>query len=214
MNWISEIINHSMQQVEINHPIDFPLIHHKRTNLVYMKRELDEDILRYADLLFEHNFSGINRLVTQPTLTEVVENELDKIGINTDGKIKLRDDIINLSQHFFRVTNATNLRLILKVVANDGCAKFHTDAYALRLLCTYSGRATEWIADEFVNRKKLITGTNEDIIKDLSKVQTMQPFEVAILKGETQQTGTKGIVHRSPSLIQGIEKRLLLRLDF
>jgi hypothetical protein len=214
MNWISEIINHSMQQVEINHPIDFPLIHHKRTNLVYMKRELDEDILRYADLLFEHNFSGINRLVTQPSLTEVVENELDKIGINTDGKIKLRDDIINLSQHFFRVTNATNLRLILKVVANDGCAKFHTDAYALRLLCTYSGRATEWIADEFVNRKKLITGTNEDIIKDLSKVQTMQPFEVAILKGETQQTGTKGIVHRSPSLIQGIEKRLLLRLDF
>lgn len=214
MNWISDIISHSMQQVEINHPVDFPLIHHKRTNLVYMKREQDADILRYADLLFQHNFSGINHVVTKLTLSSVVNDELDKIGLHTVGKIKLREDIINLTQHFFQVTKATNLRLVLKVIANDGCAKFHTDAYALRLLCTYAGRATEWIADEYVNRKKLITGTNEDIIKDFSRVQTMQPFEVAILKGETQQTGTKGIVHRSPPLIQGIEKRLLLRLDF
>ncbi|HCZ37812.1 MAG TPA: hypothetical protein DHV26_17970 [Cytophagales bacterium] len=214
MNWISDIISYSMQQVEINHLVDFPLILHKRTNLVYMKRELDSDILRYADLLFQHNFSGINCVIAQPALVSVVNDELDKIGLHTVGKIKLREDIINLSQQFFQVTKAINLRLILKVVANDGCAKFHTDAYALRLLCTYAGRATEWIADEYVNRNKLITGTNEDIIKDFSKVQAMQPFEVAILKGETQQTGTKGIVHRSPAIQQLGEKRLLLRLDY
>jgi hypothetical protein len=214
MSWISEIISHSMQQVEINHPLDFPIIHHKRTNLVFMKREQDADILRYADLLFQHNFSGINHVITQPTLAFVVNDELDKIGLHTVGKIKLREDIINLSQHFFQVTQATNLRLILKIITNDGCAKFHTDAYALRLLCTYSGRGTEWIADEFVNRKKLIAGTNEDIIKDFSQVQTMLPFEVAILKGEPERSQAKGIVHRSPPVMQANEKRLLLRLDY
>ncbi|MBN8653213.1 MAG: DUF1826 domain-containing protein [Cytophagales bacterium] len=214
MNWLTEIIGTHKEQAAVNQLIDLHLIHHKKINLVYHKRKADADITHYANLLIDQNFSGINAVVTPTVLESAIGDALDQVGFHTVGKVKLKEDIINLTDLFFRVTHATNVRLILKVVTHNACAKFHTDGYALRLLCTYAGLGTEWIADEYVNRKKLIQGTNEEIIKDFTKVQTMQPFEVAILKGETKLTGTHGIVHRSPPIEQAGAKRLLLRLDF
>lgn len=214
MNWLAEIISANKDQVAVNQLVDLHAIHNRKINLVYHKRNADPDIAHYANLLIEQSFSGINAVVTPSSVENVVGDALDLVGFHTVGKVKLKEDIINLTDTFFHVTQAANLRLILKVVAHNACAKFHTDGYALRLLCTYVGQGTEWIADEYVNRKKLIQGTNEEIITDFSKVQTMQPFEVAILKGETTQTGNKGIVHRSPAIEKTGEKRLLLRLDY
>jgi hypothetical protein len=107
------------------------------------------------------------------------------------------------------------VHLYLKVVSNDACSKFHTDLYDLRLLCTYMGKGTEWVEEQYVNRKMLMKGENHQIIKDKTKVQTMEPFEVGILKGEASaKNKNRGIVHRSPPISQSGEKRLLLRLDY
>lgn len=57
-------------------------------------------------------------------------------------------------------------------------------------------------------------GTNDEIIRDWSRINRLQQFDVAILKGEASTANYgKGIVHRSPPVSAQKEKRLLLRLD-
>jgi hypothetical protein len=215
MNWIKEIMGIKMRQLEAQKLSDFELIHERDVNLVYQKRKTDEEIINYAKLLFEHGFNGINQIVSPDTMENVVIDSLDEFGFQTVGKVRLKEDIMVIGQTFFTVTRAANLRLILKVITNNACSKFHTDAYDLRLLCTYAGNGTEWISEDYVNRKKLLHGTNEEIIRDFKQVKCFQPFDVAILKGEvTARPNVKGIVHRSPAIEHTGEKRLLLRFDF
>jgi Protein of unknown function (DUF1826) len=215
MNWIKELINKPMQQVEVDQLVDLHLINRVDTNLAFHKRGPDAEILSYVNLLLQYDFKGINSIVNCDNLNSVLSVAMDEFGFQTEGKIKLKEDIRKICEYFFSITQASNLRLILKVVNHNACAKFHTDAYDLRLLCTYVGSGTEWVSDQHVNRKKLINGTNEEIIRDFTKVRSLKPFDVAILKGEIPtRPGVKGIVHRSPSIEHTGEKRLLLRLDY
>lgn len=216
MKWLSELIGKKyFRQLEVEQLSDLSLIHQPDVNLTYFKRPLDEDLEIFAQLLIQNAFKGINTVIRVDSLANVITDHLNAFGLYTPGKVKLTQDVIRLSQTFFTITGTDQARLILKVVTDDACRKFHTDAYDLRLLCTYVGKSTEWIADEYVNRKKLISGSNNEIIKDFACIQTMQPFEVAVLKGEiSSRPECKGIVHRSPPIELSNEKRLLLRLDY
>lgn len=215
MNWIREIIGtKESRQVQVSEPTDLRTILNTDVNLAYYKRERDQHMEQYIMWLIRHSTKGIDMVVNRRELEGAIANQMNDVGPGNIGKIKMEEDIIKLASLFFEITGAPNLRLILKIVSDDACRKFHTDAYDLRLLCTYSGRGTEWIEDRFVNRRKLFHGENEDIIKDNSKVRRMEPFEVAILKGEiSSRPKGKGIVHRSPPIQQAGEKRLLLRID-
>lgn len=216
MKWLSELIgSKTFQQVEVEQLYDLSLIHQPDVNFVYFKRTVDNDIDFFARTLILGSFKGINAVVNSTSIEDVVTDHLNAFGLFTTGKVKLTRDIIEITQSFVRLTNAPQVRLILKVVSDDACRKFHTDAYDLRLLCTYVGKGTEWIEDQYVNRKKIMIGENEDIINDFTQVQSMQPFEVAILKGEINaRPKGKGIVHRSPPIQYAGEKRLLLRIDY
>jgi len=183
-------------------------------NFAYLKRPVNEEISLYANLLTEEKFTGIHETVTRSTIKSTVSEKLDNYQWHLTGKCLLIDDIHALTTAFMNVTHMNTVQLHLKVVSDDACRKFHTDAYDLRLLCTYVGKGTEWIEDQYVNRNKIARGTNEEIIKDYTKVKTMEPFEVAILKGEIPlRPECKGIVHRSPPIEQAGERRVLLRID-
>ncbi len=216
MKWLTELIkNKHAQQLEVNQLVDLSLIHGPDVNLVYLRRPVENDVADFARLLIQNSFKGINAVVSTESLIEVVTEHLSSLAVHSHGKEKFMQDVVELVQSFFLVTGANELRLILKIIADDACRKFHTDAYYLRLLCTYIGSGTEWIKDQHVNRNKLLGGTNEEIIKDTSRIQTMQSFEVAVLKGEpSYHPNCKGIVHRSPLIAHQSEKRLLLRLDY
>jgi len=216
MKWLTELIGaKSFQQVEVDELYDLALIHQPDLNFVYFKRPVDDEMDLYARHLSQESFSGINTVVSSSSVASVVTDQLNAVGLFSSGKVKFTRDIIEITLSFLQVTQASHVRLILKVLSDDACLKFHTDAYDLRLLCTYVGKGTEWIADKYVNRKKIRMGENEDIIKDFTQVQCMQPFEVAILKGEIpSRPKGKGIVHRSPPIQHAGEKRLLLRIDY
>lgn len=217
MNWLKEIIGiKKFRQEQVSALNDLDTILLQDVNLAYYKRDPDPDIDIYVKSLMDASFQGIKERVRPDTVSQVVTRHLDEFGLHTFGKIKLTTDIVAITMMFFQVTRARSLRLILKQVTDDACRKFHTDAYELRLLCTYRGQGTEWINDRFVNRKKLVVGNNEDIIKDASRVCRMEPFEVAILKGEVANNSSwvNGIVHRSPPIQKTGDARLLFRLDY
>ncbi len=190
-------------------------IQSEEINLACLKRPIQQEIIQYATILIEHNFKGINAVVTRDSVKEVVSEQLDSHQWYLTGKCLLTEDVARLAITFMDIIKEDVLQLHLKVVGDDACSKFHTDRYDLRLLCTYVGKGTEWIEDAYVNRSKLLNGENHQIIKNESKVQHMQPFEVGVLKGEgSSKNKNKGIVHRSPPIAHAAEKRLLLRLDY
>lgn len=216
MNWLTKLVPvKHFCQTEVTELDDLAAIHRSNVNFVYCKRPVDDDIDLFARYLISKDFKDINEVVNSENLSGVVNRRLESSDFPSVGKGKLAHDVVQIALSFFQITQASHLRLILKVVADDACRKFHTDAYDLRLLCTYTGKGTEWVSDRYVNRRKLFSGSNEEIIRDFSKVRSTDPFEVAILKGEIDsQPERKGIVHRSPPIQQQAGKRLLLRLDF
>lgn len=200
-------------QVENLHALSS--IQSEEINFAYLKRSIDDEIVRYANLLVEHSFEGLHKAVTRENVKEVISEQLDNYQWYLMGKCLLTEDIAKLTITFMDIIKEDVVQLHLKVVGDDACSKFHTDRYDLRLLCTYLGKGTEWIEDTYVNRSKLMNGENHQIIKNESKVQHMQPFEVGVLKGEgSSKNKNKGIVHRSPQISHAGEKRLVLRLDY
>lgn len=215
MSWIEAITGTKyFRQLEVNQLEGLTAVNQEDVNLVYWKRAIDRDVDEFVSLLVAREFTGINAAVTSSSLNDVVLDQMNDMPLFTPGKIKFVRDIITLTTCFMKITESPQVRLILKIVADDACRKFHTDGYHLRLLCTYAGKGTEWIADRYVNRSKLIKGSNEQIIRDFNRVQSLEPFDVAILKGEVRAyPNRKGIVHRSPPIERMGEKRLLLRID-
>jgi len=124
-------------------------------------------------------------------------------------------DIKELLQLFKDVTAASSFRLLLATINTNMCRRFHTDGNDLRMLCTYSGQGTLWLSEDNINRDALNSCEGNDcIVLDESKIQQAETGSVLILKGAVYpQEGTRAVVHRSPTIKESGDKRLLLRID-
>jgi Protein of unknown function (DUF1826) len=107
------------------------------------------------------------------------------------------------------------LRLAILDIAM--CPRFHTDRTLCRLVTTYGGPGTEWLAHDRVDRTRLGSPAQQDaeasVFQALEDIQQLKAGEVALLKGEAWAGNAgAGLVHRSPRIMQG-DKRVLLTLD-
>jgi hypothetical protein len=215
LDWVDKWLRRpTMHQCEVSEIAELKQIHDAQVNLVYLRRSVDEDVELYIRHLLLEGFPALSVPLNRHEVGQVVHRHLSGTGHFAVGKSKLEKDIVQLTQQFMDLVRADCVRLVLKVVEDDACRKFHTDAYDLRLLCTYFGKGTEWLPDAFVNRDKLVGGTNDEIVRNWKQVQALHAFDVAILKGEPASRPTGGIVHRSPPIERAGEKRFLLRLDY
>ena len=127
----------------------------------------------------------------------------------------LERDIARLVQRFVRALDVEAVRLVLGVVSDDKCRKFHVDNLRMRMICTYVGPGTEWVDDPWVRREALThdftgTATNRDIVLDLDRVEHANAGDVLWVRGKTWRPGPFGGVHRSPSLAGSGRARLVL----
>jgi hypothetical protein len=131
----------------------------------------------------------------------------------------LVEDIAELVDMYCCLFGQEKVGLRLSVLDRAMCPKFHVDLVLCRLVTTYLGAGTEWLAHEAVDRSKLGSGSGgkpdheSGLYRDSSDIQQLQGGDVALLKGEAWEGNENaGLVHRSPSLGVG-ERRLLLTLD-
>lgn len=124
-------------------------------------------------------------------------------------------DIRSLLSVFKEVTDSKSFKLLLATVNTNMCRRFHTDVNDLRMLCTYSGPGTLWLAEDNINREALnANGYNESIVRDKKRINQVKTGSVIILKGAIYpKEGANAIVHRSPTIEESSERRLLLRID-
>ncbi len=128
---------------------------------------------------------------------------------------RLIKDLKKQIELFYQVTRSSSFNLLLATVTSDMCRRFHTDMNDLRMLCTYSGPGTLWLTEDNINKDALYSKEGDKPIAiDENGIQQAPSGAVIILKGGLYpKAGSKAILHRSPSVEESAQKRLLLRID-
>lgn len=76
-----------------------------------------------------------------------------------------------------------------------GCKRYHVDNLPFRTVVTYYGLGTEYLTEGGANWDAYECGApNEEIVKDLSAIHTIAPWDVAVFRG-----GSNGLLHKTPA---------------
>jgi len=122
------------------------------------------------------------------------------------------EDLNFLLRLYTDLLGAEAVGVRLKTLSSDMCPRFHVDRVGVRLLCTYAGPATEWLENSQVVRSAL--GATGEVPRPGARVQVLERFDVALLKGEAWPGNTgNGAVHRSPAIQKDGVRRLLLSIE-
>lgn len=192
-----------------NEPHVLENIIQKDISISVYNREIDAMHSEIQDLL-NTNIDFRSSGTTEEIITELVQ--LENFS-NSNGQ--LIEDIKSQLSQFEQISGSSSFRLFLGTVNTNMCRKFHTDINDLRMLCTYSGPGTLWLTEDNINRNALNNkGDENDMVIDESKVRQAEEGTILILKGAIfPQENTKAAVHRSPTIEETGERRLLLRID-
>ena len=129
------------------------------------------------------------------------------------------------SRDFGALSGAAHAPTTLTLTRQDMCTRLHVDAVRLRLLMTYFGPGTEWVASTLASRvvsEAIRDGGNplgdalKAVVERAAPIERAEEGEVVVLKGQFFE-GARGraIVHRSPLVeADGAQQpRLLLKID-
>jgi len=122
------------------------------------------------------------------------------------GVAALAHDAKELAQFFAQLSGSSTVRLRLDWVTEQQCPRIHADRVSMRLLCTYRGPGTEWIAND-------VALPSPDVQPPESLLHRFGTGDVAIMKGLLDDGCASPLRHRSPPLKCSAEWRLLLTLD-
>lgn len=186
-------------------------------NIAIWKRDLSDDLVQATEQLLN------NKPTLQMALNVSAENNF--AGIHnalgeTDAVKSLSQDLSKIVEMFCYLFELKRAGLRLTALDKAMCPRFHVDRVPARLVTTYQGKATEWLAHHLVDRSKLGTGNQgkpdheSGIYQQTEDISQLSCGDVALLKGELWEGNENaGLVHRSPKASPN-EKRLLLTLDF
>lgn len=155
------------------------------------------------------------------SMTVAWHDALDRLtdALGTDRRCLLSRDIAELTEMFCFLLGIQRVGLRLAVLNGPMCPKFHVDRVPCRLIATYQGAGTEWLAHEAVNRSKLGLGSDgrpdheSGLYTSADAIEQLNCGDVALMKGELWENNEgAGLVHRSPAVTDGVA-RLLLSLD-
>jgi hypothetical protein len=183
-------------------------IHKKSKNIAIRQRNISA-IRQEIDLVvsqeIEYRTSGSKK--------EIIDALSSYFKENLNSSRHVLEDIVHLLQQYEQLTEAKSFRLSFATVNTNMCRRFHTDINTLRMLCTYYGPGTLWLPNEAINMKAYHSGdNNSEIVSDQSMIQQADTGDIVILKGALYPDANP-ILHRSPTIEENGENRLLLRID-
>jgi hypothetical protein len=147
------------------------------------------------------------------TAEDTPETALDALVAALPGPapLDLFLDMLHLATVFTQIAGAPRLRMRLEAIDGPGCHLWHADAVGLRLLCTYRGAGTEWLARPGgAQAARLLNRAGEPGLP----IQRLGTGDVALMKGEAYPGNRgAGCIHRAPPRTAKAPPRLLLCLD-
>lgn len=118
---------------------------------------------------------------------------------------RCRRDVADISTVFREHLGVDAVAVKLQAVHGTACPRFHMDKVGMRMVCTYLGSGTEYLASEAT----LVVG--DRIVATLEDCcEAAGTGDLLFLKGV--QAGSSGAVHRSPAT-HAHDVRLILVID-
>lgn len=181
-------------------------------NLAAWQRQLPLHISEFADGLL-----SLNQPLAQSLCLELPEEdaEPDLTGLaaefrDVQGYESFIADVQWLVSAFACLLGARRIGLRLRVLDNAMCPLFHVDHVPVRLITTYAGVGSQWLAEGAMDRRQL----GQPNAEPQADIQQLSSGDVALLKGEKWHGNEGfGLIHRSPQPPAG-ERRLILTLDW
>ena len=191
-------------------------IYQDNVNMAIWRRNLSRELQMQAKQCVEqHPKMQLSAVVDPASALDTLRTELP----SQDHMKELLEDMATLVDMFCCLFDCKRAGLRLKVLNSAMCPRFHVDNVPCRLVTTYIGIATEWLAHNHVNRDKLGPGNQglpdeeSGLYHHSEQIQHLSAGHVALMKGEKWHNNQgAGLVHRSPEPSQS--SRLLLTLDF
>lgn len=185
----------------------FERIGEPSVELIIWKRSLATELGHWIDAMPTHQLPDARLLVKESDLLPALTSVLDAAAMPP---VEMRNaflkDIKTLASAFMKVMATDVVDIRLETIRHDACWKFHRDNVAARLLTTYRGPGTEWVAPshhhEALSQQKAYRGP----------IQQFPRHAVGLFKG-SRGASDKGIVHRSPPIVGTGQTRLLLCLN-
>ena len=185
---------------------DFP---NKSDQLAIMNRSMPENASLFFTQLLKISFNITGEIYKETATINIKDLLSDKLPKKTKNNVFYQpwiEDMANLCE-MFCITEKSSY-ISFSISSHRGCRRYHIDNVPLRLLVTYAGQGTEWLPDEFANKRACANGEpNERIIKDISKKQFVGEWDIALFKG-----GPEGLLHRTPDSALN-NNSILMRLD-
>ncbi len=191
-------------------------IYQPENNIAVWERTLPSLLINsISDMLVQEPKLALVQTVTPDDAAQWVGNKL----ADYDCATALAEDIALIVDMFCCLFELKEVGLRLTALDKPMCPKFHVDRIPCRLVSTYAGTATQWLANHQIDRQKLGAGSLgqpdhlSGLYKDDAVIAQMSAGDVALLKGSGWEGNEDtGLVHRSPQLAAN-EQRLLLTLD-
>lgn len=193
---------------------DLPRIYAPEAQLCYLPRRPDARIEAYLHAASGRLGSGLRQV------TDIAAGAPRAALPDLPGREAFAEDIASLMEVYGDLLDCTRVVLRLEVISHAMCPRFHVDRTGIRLLCTYRGPGTQWLAATHARRDRLGHGAGglpdeqSGLIVDAAGIGEVPPFAIALLKGELWQGNAgQGAIHRSPRLTATDAPRVLLALD-
>lgn len=195
---------------------ELDIITRENVNIAIYDRAINDELQSYIHQLTQTGFEPIRTMLIIKDFDNIFDTHFEAHpNISTIGYQLLKNDIKELLAHFSEICNASQFKIFFGIVDTDMCRRFHSDMNELRMLCSYEGQGTLWLTEDNINEKALYDGKgNEEIVLRQNDIKQLSTGDVAILKGALYpECNTGGIVHRSPTIENVGQKRIILRVD-
>lgn len=204
---------------EVHEPAGLASLVETPVQMVTWDRPTDPRVVRFArDVLAQEPFEMCQSLSRDAIGSFDPLPEFAQAA-DPEAASRFVEDVRFLAGLFVELTSTRTFGLRLVCLDEAMCPRFHTDFILVRLLFTYCGTGTEWLADADVDRRYLGKGNGglpdaeSGLLRPGAVVREVPEQTLALLKGAAWPGNEKkGAIHRSPSLGEG-EQRVLLSLD-
>ena len=183
-------------------------------NLAVWQRQLPEHLAAFAGSLLaqgEPLAESLSIELADPQAEPALNGLLSGYS-DLPGQAAFLADVAWLVQAYACLLDAKRIGLRLRALDGAMCPRFHVDHVPLRLITSYAGPGSQWLAEGELPRQLL--GGSQALLSEGAVVEQIGCGHVALVKGERWVGNEgRGLIHRSPALPAG-ERRLLLTLDW
>ena len=171
----------------LDDPADLVRIREPGVNLVVYRRRVGTSVQKFVDEVLLP--LDLKRIVPGTDAAQGPVQLLDGI-VPMDKAQPFIEDLRELIERYTQVAGIQSVNLKLECFAGNLCERFHTDRVRLRLICSYAGPGTEWLADEEINRDWLgpRAGDRRDeesgLLREGATIRQLERFAVGIMKGD------------------------------